>query len=126
MSDNCDISQQLDILETSQGFILLIIGAILLSYYATTVQRKQLLCAAGCPVPDCRCLPDTFWMSVASAFAVLAATGYFYILSEQQLCAPHETCVQCRSAEFSRLASLLVLIAALIRLLNLFFIRSGL
>lgn len=124
MTNQTELMRQLDILETSQGFILLIIGAILLSYYTTTIQKKQLLCAAGCAIPDCDCLPDPFWMSVASAIAVLAATGYFYILSEQQLCQPQDTCVQRRSAELSRAASLLVLAAAVIRLLNLFFVRA--
>lgn len=124
MSKSESIKQQLDILETTQRFILLLIGAILLSYYSTTIQKKQLLCTAGCDIHCCDCLPRTFWPHFVSAFTVLIATGYFYILSEQQLCTPYDTCIQRRSAEFSRLASLLVLIAALIRLLNLFFVQS--
>lgn len=116
------ICHQLQVLETSQGFILLLIGAIILSYYTTTIQKKELKCALGCQL-NCNCLPDTFVYSVISAIAVLIATGYFYILSEQQLCAPIKSCVQMRAAQNSRLSSLLVLLAAAIRLFNLFFVR---
>lgn len=115
------VCNQIQTIETSQGFILLLIGAIILSYYTTSIQKKELQCALGC-LQNCSC-PDTFIYRVISAIAILIATGYFYILSEQQVCVPQQNCIQMQIAQNSQVSSLLVLLAAAVRLFNLFFSR---
>lgn len=115
------LRQQIEIIEESQKYILLIIIAIALSYGVTNIQKQQLQCTIDGAEADCVCadLPDTFPISLVSSLFVLAAVIFFFLLSCQTARGPHETCAEQEIAQSNSLASLLVLLAAIIRLCNL-------
>lgn len=114
------ILSQIELIDRSQKFILIIVLGIVLSYASTTIQKRQLCCAIDpCAFDNCDCLPDTFPIRLVSNTLVLAAVVYFFIISNQALCEPHDTCVESRSASYNNTASLLVLIAATIRIIDL-------
>lgn len=114
------LRQQIAIIEESQNYILLIIVSIVMSYYVTNIQKKQLQCALeGSPTGLCACLPDTYPVSLTSNVFVLIAVVFFFMLSLQTAQGPHETCAERQAAQDNSMASLLVLMAAIIRLTNL-------
>lgn len=116
-----DISSQVRLIEKSQHYILVIIGATLLSYYSTQIQKQQLICTAV-ERPCCRCLPDTFSIKFISDVLIIAALFFFFNLSKEQADAcENETA--CCSAHFNYTASVLVLLAALIRFFDTNFVR---
>lgn len=114
-----NLRAQLAIINQSLDFILLIIAGVVLSFYATTLTRKQLLCALCPEKKGCDCIPDPIIFRLISSILVLVALIYFFILSDQGICGPHENCVSARSASYNNTASLLVLIAAIIRIIDL-------
>ncbi len=114
------ILSQIELIDESQKFILLIVLGIVLSYFATTIQKRQLCCSIDpCAFDNCDCLPDTFPLRIASSTLVLIAVVYFYIISDRALCDPRDTCMEIRSANYNNTASLFVLIAAVIRIVDL-------
>ena len=118
------LRQQIAVIEQSQNYILLIIVSILMSYHVTAIQKKQLQCAlCGNQNGQCSCFPDTEPLSLTSNVFVLIAVVFFYQLSLQTANGPHETCAQKRAADQNSLASLFVLLAAILRLSNLLGIR---
>ncbi|MCI9626542.1 MAG: hypothetical protein HFI90_07140 [Clostridia bacterium] len=114
------LQEQLALIDRSQKFVLLIIIAISLSYYVTTIQKDQikcLLCEEDAAL--CEDFPDTFPISLLSSTLVLISVIYFFIISDRALCDPKDTCVQKRSDSYNNTASLFVLLAAIIRIINL-------
>ncbi len=114
------LQEQLALIDRSQKFVLLIIIAISLSYYVTTIQKGQLKCLlCEDDVSLCEDFPDTFPISLLSSTLVLISVIYFFIISDRALCDPKDTCVQKRSDSYNNTASLFVLLAAIIRIINL-------
>lgn len=116
-----EIAAQVQVIEKSQQYILVIIGAILLSFYSTQIQKQQLICTAV-EHPCCRCLPDTFPIKFISDILILAALFFFFHLSKEQV----DSCegeTGCCSARLNLTASMLVLLAALIRFFDINFVR---
>ena len=110
---------ELKALETSRGFLLLLLAGVLLSYQVLILQRDGI----------CRTLrgeagaaPDVFPLRAGSSALVVGALGYFFAAS-QRACAQAEGAVEVRSAQRNELASFLVLLAALIRLCDLNAVR---
>lgn len=114
------LQQQIDLINRSQKFILVIIIAVSLSYYVTTIQEDELKCLL-CEEDTSRCedFPDTFPISLLASTLVLIAVFNFFIISDQALCNPADTCIQKRSASYNNTASLFVLLAAAIRIIDL-------
>lgn len=106
-------------LETSRGFLLLLLAGVLLSYQVLALQEEAV----------CRTLrgeagaaPDVFPLRAGSSALVVGALGYFFAAS-QRACAQVEGTAEARSAQRNELASFLVLLAALIRLCALNAVR---
>ena len=106
---------ELKALETSRGFLLLLLAGVLLSYQVLALQEEAV----------CRTLrgeagaaPDVFPLRAGSSALVVGALGYFFAAS-QRACAQVEGTAEARSAQRNELASFLVLLAALIRLCDL-------
>ncbi len=115
--------EQVKVIDESLEFILLILFAVGLNYYSTSIQRKQLICTeAKCE--ECKCLPDTFPAKLAANLLVLWAILFFFGLSEENLNTPAPDCVTQKSNQMNYFANLLVLIAAFIRLFDLFLIEK--
>lgn len=114
------VISQIALIDQSQKFILLIVLGIALSYFATTIQKRQLCCSIDpCAFDNCNCLPDTYPIRLISSTIILIALVYFFLISDQALCGPHDNCMQIRSASYNNTASLFVLMAAVIRLVDL-------
>lgn len=110
---------ELKALETSRGFLLLLLAGVLLSYQVLVLQRDGI----------CRTLrgetgaaPDMFPLRAGSSALVVGALGYFFAAA-QRACAQAEGAVEVRSAQRNELASFLILLAALIRLCDLNAVR---
>lgn len=109
-----EVKQQLAVIDQSQWYILVILGAIVLSYYNVNIQRQQLICSATDP-KLCKCLPPTLPIQAVSSIMVIVALIFFFQLSADTVCStPCHTKERCRN-ELSHLSSTLVLVAALVR-----------
>lgn len=117
------LCRQLSIIDQSQQYIILIIAALVLSWYATGIQRKQLIeSSIGCPVTG-----DPFPLRALSSVMVIAALLFFYRLSEQSLrqCRCSGNSSGCCSPAINHMTSILVLAASLIRLLDLLTVQNS-
>lgn len=111
------LCEQLAIIDQSQQYIILIIAALILSYYAAGVQRDQLVCAAA----GCKCGSNVLPVRITSSVLVIAALLFFYQLSQSTLhkCRCNRSVDGCCSPTINHMANILVLAAALIRLWDL-------
>ncbi|MCI8441087.1 MAG: hypothetical protein HFG27_00950 [Provencibacterium sp.] len=109
---------QLSILNQSLGFLLLVIFSVLLSFYALTLQRKQLIYSQECP-ERLESLPPVFPIRLLAGAIVSGSLCFFLHLALQSAQQPGQTPEQCLSSRRNIVASFLVLAAALIRLFDL-------
>lgn len=117
-----ETQQQLHIIDTSLNYLIILIAAIILSYYSLTVQRQQLiLSATGEDLPSC--LPNTFHIRLTSSSMVVVSLIFFYLLSDQNARTPQSDPVFNCSNQYNSTASALVLIAAIIRLYDVIFVQ---
>lgn len=101
------LQEQIDLIDRSQKFIILIIIAVSLSYYVTTIQEDELKCLLCTEdANQCKDFPETFPISLLSSVLVLVSVIYFFIISDRALCNPTDTCVQKRSDSYNNTASL--------------------
>lgn len=98
--------------DTSLFFLLLVIFSVLLSFWATRIQREQLrLALAGGDVEGC---PSVFPLRCGAAALVIGALGFFFALTLDRLGQAGEG-GDPASLRANALASALTLAAALIR-----------
>lgn len=111
------LCEQLDTIDTSLVFLVLLILSVVLSWKATAIQREGL----------CRILlgqstqvPDVYPLRLSASAIVVGALVFFFLLSlnTQEQAQGQDPLARC-SAGRNVLASFLVLAAALIRLLDL-------
>ena len=114
----------LDTVDTSMGFLGLLIVSLGLSGKRVPLQREG-LCGGGGGEPGEA--PDTFFLRLpASAIVVGALTCFFRLALDAWEQAGGQDCCARRSAQVNLWASLLVLAAALLRLYDLVCLqRSG-
>ncbi len=116
MREQEELEQELQILNVSLGFLLLIILAVLLSLWSALLQRCQLKQAMEGRVPI-QVQPVDYIRRIGSAITV-GCLGYFLCLAlEIQKSA--QTRATRRSAQVNTAASLFVLLAAILRLVDL-------
>ena len=112
----CDLNptyeSQLNQIDTSLCFIIMIIVGTALAYYATKVQRCQLVCAHEEITCD---LPDVKSIRILSNFFILPALAFFFQSAECACRIPATNCKQVRSKQMNHAAAFLVLTASLIR-----------
>lgn len=120
---NAGLCEQLAIIDQSQQYIILIIAALILSYYATSVQRNQLVCAAA----GCKCGGNVLPVRVTSSVLIIAALLFFYQLSQSTLCKCRcgGNADGCCSPTLNHMANILVLAAALMRLWDLLAVQPA-
>lgn len=125
INDNSSITiQQIEIINTSMNYILLIIVAVILSYESLCIQKKQLICQIT-PTEACACLPNVFPIQLTSNLLTLIAVIYFYCIAKQTKNSPVVDCKTKCSNNINYISSLLVLIAAILRLYNLIYQNSN-
>ncbi len=121
LSEN--LTEQVKVIDESLEFILIILFAVGLNYYSTSIQRKQLICTEV-KCEECNCLPDTFPIKLTANLLVLWAILFFYGLSEENLNTPAPDCITQKSNQMNYFANLLVLIAAFVRIFDLILIEK--
>lgn len=110
--------ENLAILDWSILFLLLLIAGVLLSFSATAEQRNGLAQALCCQQED---TTDVFSKRWAASILIVGTTGFFAWLACQtmQKTQRQGDCGEKRSARANLLASVLVFVAALVRLNDL-------
>ena len=110
-----------DTVDRSIVFLISIIASVLLSLWATLIQRDQLrLTLAGCE-KEAAGVPNVYPIRRFASALVIGSLGFFLCLAQAALkrARAGDDPAAVRSAEIGSLASLLVLAAAVIRLLDL-------
>ncbi len=115
---------ELNTIDTTLGFLLLIILSIFLSYKATLRQRQALCLTLLGDEEGAARTGDVYSLRLGANALVVGALGYFFMLALQtcQDADPSDP-VSRHSARMNLIAGFLVLLAALIRLFNLNFVR---
>ena len=113
-----EIKQQIAILDESKRYVLIILVGIILSYYSLYLQREQLVCS----VTNCNeKYPNTTYIRIISNLLVTTSLIFFYNLATAALNTQSSTPQDASSNRLNYIASLFVLIASLIRLVDLIF-----
>lgn len=110
----CD---QLKTVDDSLLFLFVLVASILLSLWSVFIQRKGLcltICGRG---EEAERLPGVFPLKCRASAMVVGALGFFLCLAlrTEQALGEDTGCVAKRSARINVLASVLVLLAALLR-----------
>ena len=116
---------QLDTVNESLLFLLLIIFSVLLSLWSVLIQRGQLVDTICGDTEAAAAAPPVFPIKCASGAIVIGALGFFLSLAMTTLesAAQGDDCVAKRSAQSNVWASILVLAAALIRFCDLHYVE---
>lgn len=119
------LCQQLGAVDESIFFLLLLIFAVLLSFWAVLIQRGQLRDTIAGNTAAAEAAPPVYPIRLSSSALVVSSLGYFLVMALQscRAAAEGDDCVAQRSAGTNVWASILVLTAALIRLIDLVFVE---
>ncbi len=109
-----ETQEQVNIIDQSKINIILIIAATILSYYATDLDKQQLICTVK-DNEDCDCLPKVLPIRMLSSIMIISALLYFTNLTGNILEQPQDDPKQCRKNKLNHLSNQLVLAAAVIR-----------
>ena len=118
------LCEGLETLETSRGFLLLLLASVMLSYYVLTIQRDGVCLTLKGDAQAAAALPDVFPLRAGGSALVVGALGYFFVLT-LRTCAQAKDPVAIHSANMNVIAGFLVLLAALIRLYDLNFVQRN-
>ena len=104
------IAQQLETLDTSRTYLLLIIIAVFISLNHLDLQRVQICQSVKCGT-TCRC-PKSDALRIGGTALTIVSLAYFYQLARKNACeANGSSC----SANLNEAAALLTLVAVVIR-----------
>ncbi|SET44579.1 hypothetical protein [[Clostridium] polysaccharolyticum] len=106
------MQQQLKILDDSCKYTNFIIAGILLTQQTLRIQKCQIL------NPQAQ-TANVYPLKLSSNLLILCALFFFFQLSETVLCNPDADCSQRSSSRINNIASTLVLIASMLRLIDL-------
>ena len=114
------LEEQRSIVDQSLGFLLVLVASVLLSFWTVTVQRRGLCLILAGEGEQAAALPDILPVKRVAGAMVIGALGFFLCLAlntwEEARTGPEATR---RSASSNLWASLFVLVAALLRFLDL-------
>lgn len=114
------LEAQLSTAEQSQGFLLVLLASVLLSFWTVNIQRQRLCLTLAGEEERAAALPGVFPARRTAGAMVIGALGFFLCLAlktwEE---AQTGTEAARRSASVNLWASLFVLLAALLRFLDL-------
>lgn len=113
---------QIQILESSQQYLLLILLGILISYGLLSQQLRQVLCPQESATAG---EGSTLSLRLLSNLLILCALLFFFCLSERTAKTPATSPRQAASAQVNLAASGLVLGAGLLRLWDLLYLQSS-
>lgn len=118
--------EELETLDTSLSFLLLVIASVVLSYIALARQRKALCLTIEGNTAYAEEVGQVYPLRFSASALIVGALGYFFCLTLQTYrdadpCDP----VALHSANLNALAGFLVLLASLIRLFNLNFTQRA-
>ena len=119
------LCQQLGIVDDSLGFLLLIIGATLLSYWAVVIQRRGLCLTIQGKTEEAGRLPDVYPLRHKASAIIVGSLGFFLCLALSTLeeAEAGDDCVAKRSARTNLWASIFVLVAGILRFQDLEFVN---
>lgn len=122
--DKQELCQQLAQVDTYLMFLFLIVLSVLLSYWATVRQRDALCLTIQGEDEEARRAGDVYRLRLAASALIVGPLGFFFMqsLSAQANADPTDRAAG-KSACLNVVAGFLVLAAALLRLLNLNFMR---
>ena len=116
---------QLGVVDDSLGFLLIILASVLLSFWGVAIQREGLCLTIRGETGAAKALPEVYPIRRKAGAMVVGALGFFLCLAlnawEQARAGTDP--VACRSARTNLWASLLVLIAAVLRFQDLDFVE---
>ena len=114
------LEEQLATADQSLGFLLVLVASVLLSFWTVTVQRRGLCLVLAGEEEQAGALPDVLPAPRAAGAMVIGSLGFFLCLALRAWeDARSGTEAACRSPSANLWASLFVLLAALLRFLDL-------
>ena len=114
------LEEQLATADQSLGFLLVLVASVLLSFWTVTVQRRGLCLTLAGEEEQAAALPDVLPARRTAGAMVIGSLGFFLCLALRAWeDARSWTEAACRSASANLWASLFVLLAALLRFLDL-------
>lgn len=118
--------EELKTLDTSLGFLLLVIASVILSYIALSRQRKALCLTMEGREECAEQVGEVYPIRLGASALIVGALGYFFCLTLQTCRSTDpDDPVAVHSASLNVLAGFLVLLAALIRLFDLNFTQRA-
>lgn len=119
-------SAELETIDVDLGFLFFIVLAVLLSYWATVRQRDALCLTILGETEKAACVGDVSSIRLGASALIVGSLGFLFMqaLDTCRSADPSDP-VAARSACSNVVASFLVLLAALIRLLDLNFVRRA-
>lgn len=114
------LCQELELVDTDLGFLFLIVLAILLSFWATVRQRDALCLTIQGETELAEQVGEVTALRMGTSALIVSSLGFFF-MQALKTCreADPKDAAAARSARLNLIASFLVLLAALIRLLDL-------
>ena len=118
------LRRQLGIVDQSLGFLLILIASVLLSFYTVVIQRRGLCLTILGDTKAAAGLPDVYPIKRRASAMVVGSLGFFLCLAliAWQQAERGDDCVARRSAAVNLWASLFVLLAGILRLMDLDFV----
>ena len=115
---------ELELVDTDLGFLLLLVTAVMLSFWSTARQRDALCLTLQGDRSRAAQVGDVARVRLGTAALVTGSLGFCFMqaLERCQTVDPADV-TQCRSARLNLIAGFLVLLASLIRLLDLNMVR---
>lgn len=114
------LEEQLATADQSLGFLLVLVASVLLSFWTVTVQRRGLCLVLAGEEEQAAALPDVLPARRTAGAMVIGSLGFFLCLALRAWeDAQSGTEAACRSPSANLWASLFVLLAALLRFLDL-------
>lgn len=115
-----ELCQELELVDTDLGFLFLIVLAILLSFWATVRQRDALCLTIQGETEQAKQVGEVTALRIGSSALIVGSLGFFFMQALKSCGeADPKDAAAARSARLNLIASFLVLLAALIRLLDL-------
>ena len=118
------LRQQLGIVDQSLGFLLILIASVLLSFYTVVIQRRGLCLTILGDTEAAASLPDVYPIKRRASAMVVGSLGFFLCLALNawQQAEKGDDGVARRSVTVNLWASLFVLLAGILRLMDLDFV----
>lgn len=121
------LEEQLNTVDQSIFFLILLILSVLLSFWSVLIQRGQLVCTIEGKPEAAAAAPKIYPIKISASALVVGSLGFFLCLALQacRSAAQDGDCVSQKSAGMNVWASLFVFAAALIRLYDLNFMERN-